>query len=103
MTEDKNDGIHGMVPREKMDEKTKANRDFYAITPNAPLRQCEFGFYCKDEWIEQGLAPDTNYREEFGFNAGGSVGFGGLGWCEAAFNPTFESKIWYVWAVNTPM
>ena len=93
MAEDKNDGIHGMLPREQMDEKTRAKWDFYEIKPNAPLIQREFGYYCKDEWIEQGLDPDTNFAEEFGFNAGGGTGFGDLGWCEAAFSPSFEQKI----------
>lgn len=93
MTETTHDGIHGMLPREQMDEKARARRDVYAITPDAPLIQCEFGYYCKEEWIKQGLDPETDFRKEFGFNSGGSSNFGGLGWCEAAFFPSFEEKV----------
>ena len=39
------DGISAMVPREKMSDMAKLRRDTYAITPDAPFIQQEFGFY----------------------------------------------------------
>lgn len=87
------DGIHGMVPRDKMEPKARARRDCYAITPDQPLIQREFGYYSKEAWFEQGLDPNADFAKEFGFNAGGSTHLGGLGWCEAAFLPRFEEKV----------
>lgn len=87
------DGIYGMLPKERIDTKAQALRDHYAITPNQPLIQREFGFYCQEAWVEQGLDPEADYAEEFGYNAGGSTRLGGLGWCEAAFLPVFDEKI----------
>lgn len=90
---DKQDGVHGLVPREQMCEGAKLLRDAYAIVPGAPLIQSEFGFYCLEQWAEQGMPQDVDHRELFGYSPGGSVGIGSLGWCEAAFEPAFESKI----------
>jgi len=93
MTPENCDGIHGMVPREKMSEKARLKRDTYAITPGAPFIQQEFGFYCLERWAEQGMPQDVPPRELFGYNSGGGVSLGGLGWCEAPFVPGFEEKV----------
>jgi uroporphyrinogen decarboxylase len=82
-----------MVPREKMAAAARHLRDTYAITPGIPLIQQEFGFYCLEEWQAQGLAPGTDLAAEFGYDPGGSLGLGALGWCEAAFCPAFEDKV----------
>jgi hypothetical protein len=87
------DGVHGMVPRDQMAPEARLRRDTYAITPDLPFMQCEFGFYCLDEWAEQGMPTDVDRRELFGYTPGGSVGLGALGWCEAAFSPSFEEKV----------
>ena len=89
----KNDGIYGMLPREKMDPQARAMRDYYAIIPDQPLIQKEFGYYCKEEWIEQGLDPEADFEKEFGYNISNSVGFQGAGWVDAEFSPAFEEKI----------
>ena len=87
------DGVHGLVPREKMSEGAKLLRDTYAITPGAPFVQREFGFYCLERWAEQGMPEDVDRAELFGYSPGGGVGLGALGWCEAAFEPCFETKV----------
>ena len=93
MTVESCDGIHGMVPREKMSDKARLKRDTYAITPGAPFIQQEFGFYCLERWAEQGMPKDVPHRELFGYNSGGGVSLGGLAWCEAPFVPGFEEKV----------
>ncbi len=87
------DGVHSLPPRESMPEHIRKFRDTYAITPGAPFYHCEFGFYCMDEWHEQGLPEDANLAEEFHYDPGASYGLGQLGWCEAAFEPAYEEKV----------
>ncbi|MCL2462101.1 MAG: hypothetical protein FWF44_05495 [Defluviitaleaceae bacterium] len=81
-------------------ESTKI-RDFYAIKPDAPLYQREFGFYVMDKWIEQGYvkgydeAPDyaAYLAELFGFDPPATDSVWGAGWCEGELFPQFETKI----------
>jgi hypothetical protein len=87
------DGIHGMVAREKMSAAARLLRDTYAITPGAPFIQREFGFYSLERWAEQGMPQDVPRPQLFGFSPRAGVGLGGLGWCEAAFCPGFEEKV----------
>jgi len=87
------DGVHAMVPREKMTESARRLRDTYAITPGAPFFKREFGYYCLERWAEQGLPADVELEEFFDFDPPGSHALGGLGWCEAAFSPKFEEKV----------
>lgn len=87
------DGIHAMVPREEMTESARKLRDTYAITPGIPLFKREFGYYCMEQWKEQGMPQDIPLHELFDFDPGGNHGLGQLGWCEAAFRPAFETKI----------
>ena len=87
------DGIHAMVPREKMDPHARRLRDTYAITPGLPLVRREFGFYCLERWYEEGLSKEENLAERFHYEPGGAHGLGQLGWCEAAFCPYFETRV----------
>jgi len=87
----KHDGIHGMVPLEKMSKGARKLRNFYEKKPDAPIYQCEFGFYSLERWKREGCIDDnTNLAELFGFDEPGSYSLGGLGWCEAAFYPEFD-------------
>jgi hypothetical protein len=91
------DGIRAMVPRERMMSGARKIRDTFAIVPGAPFYQKEFGYYCMDEWKEQGCLPKDitwpQIAELFGFDPPGRHGIGGLGWCEAGFVPAFEMKV----------
>ncbi|MBN1942106.1 MAG: hypothetical protein JW849_02315 [Phycisphaerae bacterium] len=87
------DGIHGMLPREKMTPAARTWRDAYAITPGAPLVRKEFGYYCLEEWYKQGLGRDADLSEVFGYDPPGQHAIKQLGWCEAGFCPVFEDKI----------
>jgi len=89
-----NDGIHGMVPREKMSKGAKKLRDFYERKPDAPIYQTEFGFFSLDRWKEEGYIDDhTDLAQIFGYDEPGQHSLGQLGWCEAAFYPEFEVKV----------
>jgi len=87
------DGIHAAVPRENMNPAARNLRDTYAITPGARLVRREFGYYCLERWYEQGLDRNANFDEVFDYDPAGTFDFYGLGWCEAAFEPAFESKV----------
>ena len=89
-----NDGIHGMLPREEMCKGAQKYWDFYNMKPGAGFYQKEFGFYSLEKWQkEEGLAPDADLAELFGFDPPGRVDVHGIGWCEAGFCPAFEEKI----------
>jgi hypothetical protein len=86
------DGVHALPPGENEDPAARKLRDTYAITPGAPIYHKEFGWYCMDKWKnEQGLSDEI--VEQFGFDPPGNFSLGELGWCEAAFCPTFEDKV----------
>ncbi|MGI6705664.1 MAG: uroporphyrinogen decarboxylase family protein [Clostridia bacterium] len=88
------DGIHGMVPREKMSKGAKKLRDFYERKPDAPIYQTEFGYFCLERWKKEGHIDDhTDLAELFGYDEPGNHSLGQLGWCEAAFYPEFEVKV----------
>ena len=87
------DGIHAMVPREKMTPAARKMRDTCAITLGAPLYRREFGYYCLHQWREQGLVEHANLATEFDYDPPGKAHVSGLGWCEAAFVPLFEDKV----------
>ena len=76
-----NDSIHKM-------------RDFYSHKPGSPLYMEEFGFYTRERWTREGhITPETNMSELFGFDRGGKVQMGDLGWCEAEFCPAFTEEV----------
>ena len=87
------DGIHAVLPCEQMIEPARKLRDTYAMVPDAPLFKREFGYYCLEEWKEQGMPQDVPLAELFDFDPGGNHNLSQLGWCEAAFVPAFEDKI----------
>lgn len=87
------DGIHQPVPREAMTLGPRKLRDTYAIRPGAGFYQREFGFYSLEAWQAQGMPPDVPHAELFHYDPPGAVHFGGLGWCEAAFSPAFETEV----------
>ena len=87
------DGVHAMVPRDKMCMAARKLRDTYAVTPGAPFVKREFGFYCLERWYEEGLPRDANLAECFDYEPPGIYHLGQLGWCEAAFVPAFEVKV----------
>jgi len=98
MNELSQDGVHSMVPRDKMSPAARKIRDTYAITPGAPFLQKEFGFYCLDRWIGEGHLPKDDpwgrMWELFQYQKGNAgCGLWGAGWCEAAFAPAFEEKV----------
>ncbi|MBL7077813.1 MAG: hypothetical protein ISS31_10105 [Kiritimatiellae bacterium] len=90
-------GVDAMVDREKMDPSARKLRDAYARVPGAPLFRREFGFYCLENWKEQGMPEDMSVQEllkdVFQCDPAGNLGLGQLGWCEGGFSPVFESKI----------
>jgi len=87
------DGVTSMVARDKMIPSARALRDAYARVPGAPFFKKEFGFYCLDQWAEQGMPVDTPHAELFNYDPPGNHSLGQLGWCDAAFVPGFEEKI----------
>ncbi len=87
------DGVHAMVPRDRMCPAARKLRDTYAITPGAPLLRREFGYYCLEEWKAQGMPEDADRAELFHYDPPGNHGLGQIGWCEAAFSPAFDPKV----------
>jgi len=87
------DGVHEMVLRDRMTPSARRLRDTYARVPDAPLFQREFGYYCLERWMEDGVPMDQPFDELFGFDPPGNVSLGQLGWCEAPFQPAYEEKI----------
>jgi len=89
----KMDGISQMVPREQMVPSARKWRDAYARVPGAPLFQREFGFYCLEQWYEQGLDSDADKAKLFGYDPLGSFGLRGTGWVTVDFSPPFEEEV----------
>jgi hypothetical protein len=88
-----NDGIHSLLPREKMAPGARKLRDTYARKPDAPFFQREFGYYCLERWKEQGMPQDVPLETLFGYDPPGNHYLSGAGWCEAAFSPAFEERV----------
>jgi uroporphyrinogen decarboxylase len=88
------DGIHGLVPRDRMTNGARKMRDTYAITPGAPLYKREFGYYCIDRWRRaDGLPENADFSELFDYDDAGRYSLEHIGWCEAEFLPYYEEKI----------
>lgn len=67
---------------------------FYKLTPDAPILQLEFGYYCMDKWISEGhITRDTDLGKLFLFDDYPVHTLGGLGGCEAEFFPKFDEII----------
>jgi uroporphyrinogen-III decarboxylase len=89
----KYDGVHGLVPKNKMSKEARKLRDFYEIKPDAPVFQCEDWFYSLERWRSEGNIDDsTNLPALFSFDTPGNISLGELGWEAAAFSPAFEEK-----------
>jgi uroporphyrinogen decarboxylase len=72
----------------------KKMRDFYALKPDAPIYQREFGFYGLDKWKAEGHIKDGDDLDAlFGYDGPGKYYLGNLGWCEAGFCPVFPEKV----------
>jgi uroporphyrinogen decarboxylase len=81
-------------PRDAMSPGAKKMRDFYALKPDAPVYQKEFGFYSLERWKAEGHIKDgDNLDALFGYDPPGKYHTGNLGWCEAGFCPVFEEKV----------
>jgi uroporphyrinogen decarboxylase len=87
------DGVHALVAREQMTEPARKLRDTYARVPGIPLFKREFGYYCLERWAEQGMPQDVPLAELFDYDPPGHYPLGQLGWCEAAFDPLFETVV----------
>ncbi len=89
------DGVHGMVPRERMCAGARRLRDAYARVPGAPLYRREFYIWQEAlaRWQQEGMPADVPHAELFGFDPPGGHSLGQLGWCEAAFAPVFETRV----------
>jgi uroporphyrinogen decarboxylase len=87
------DGVHAMVPRDKMSEGARKVRDIYDIKPGAPFVKKEFGYFGLDRWYEEGLPRDADLDEFFGYDPPGIHSLGELGWTEAAFEPAWEELV----------
>lgn len=88
------DGIRSLLPRELMSPAARRFRDFYERQPDAPILQQEFGFYSLDAWKSQGyIAEGDDLGKLFQYEESGVHSLGGLGWCEAAFDPIFEDVV----------
>jgi uroporphyrinogen-III decarboxylase len=81
------------IPYEQMRPAVRKMWDTYRITPGAPLYRAEFGYYCMDEWKQQGMPQNVPHHVLFNYDKGARHDLGQLGWCEAAFAPCFETKI----------
>ena len=46
-----------------------------------------------DAWREQGMPQDVSHAELFDLDPPGKHSLGQLGWCEAPFQPVFETKV----------
>ena len=74
---------------------------FYAMTPDAPIYQKEFGYYTLETWQAQGYLKkpsevtdyDAYLREVFHCDEPATIDLTGLGWCEAGFFPAYEVKL----------
>lgn len=91
--EPSHDGVHAMVPRERMPEHVLKLRDTYAMVPGAPLVRGEFWFYTMEQFHQQGLPRDADPAEVFQYDPPGDFAIKHLGWTEAEFFPPFEEQV----------
>jgi uroporphyrinogen-III decarboxylase len=77
-----------------MDQYASRLRDAYAIKPNAPFVQREFGYYALDRWAGEGhdVTPE-GLAKAAGLEPSGQHNLWELGWCEAGFEPTFPEIV----------
>lgn len=67
---------------------------FYSVTPDAPILQREFGYYCMDRWISEGhVTKETDLNKLFMYDSDPVYTLYGLGGCWAGFCPEFEETV----------
>jgi hypothetical protein len=93
MNEKKNDGIYGMLDRNEMPDFVRKWRDTFDITPGLGFVQKEFGYFCLEQWAQQGMPQDIDKEILFGFEPQGEYRIRGIGWTEPNYFPKFEEKI----------
>ena len=72
----------------------KMTKDFYTMKPDAPIALEEFGYYCKDEWIEKGhIKEGEDMNKLFGFERLSNYYLPGLSGTVAPFIPRFKEEI----------
>jgi hypothetical protein len=72
----------------------KMTADFYSMKPDAPIALEEFGYYCKDEWINKGhIKEDEDMNKLFGFERLANYYLPGLSGTVAPFIPRFKEEI----------
>ncbi len=72
----------------------KMTADFYSVKPDAPIALEEFGYYCKDEWINKGhIKEDEDMNKLFGFERLANYYLPGLSGTVAPFIPRFKEEI----------
>lgn len=86
------DGVHAMVPRDRMPEHVRKLRDTYARKPGAPLVQREFPFYTLEHFYREGLDPRADIAEVFGYDPPATCDLKHLGWCEPELDPPFPEE-----------
>jgi len=84
-----------MVLREAMSPGARKLRDVYERKPGAALYHREFYIWSEalERWQAEGMPADVSHEKLFGFDPPGNHSLGQLGWCEAAFQPCFETKL----------
>ena len=87
------DGVHALVPEERMHPSARKLRNTYARKPGLPLFKREFGYYSLERWAEQGMPQDVPLETLYDYDPPGSYHLEQIGWCEAAFDPYFEVKV----------
>jgi len=75
-------------------EAIQKMRDFYAHKADAPMYMEEFGYFTRERWTREGhITTETKMADLFGFDRGGKMEIGELGWCEAEFSPAFTQEV----------
>ncbi|MEI6971717.1 MAG: hypothetical protein WCL44_09390, partial [bacterium] len=72
------DGIHAMVPRERMSDGARRLRDAYDIVPGAPLYRREFYIWedAIERWKGEGMPADIPHDQLFLWDPPGSHSMG---------------------------
>jgi len=83
-----------MVSNEKNTKAAIKLRNTYAGKSDAPFYHKTFGLWmCLDVWHENGLDRTIDLNDFFLFDEPGFSTLDNLGWCEAAFEPSFEQIV----------
>ena len=91
-----NDGIHGMVERERMSRSVKKMRDFYAQKQDTAIFQTEFWVpdFTIEKWKNDGqITGEENLHELFGYDDQAKIELYGIGWTESEMCPKFETIV----------